>query len=75
MQDIGRKQDTKLNRDDFSLSSRELPVESPGRLSVCWKSNVFSREGGKKQTDEELNSYCSSPDEVLKTIPSFIPTR
>jgi hypothetical protein len=30
MQDIGGKEDTKLNREDFSLSSRELPVESLG---------------------------------------------
>ena len=30
MQDIGGKEDTELDRDGLSLSSRELPVESLG---------------------------------------------
>jgi hypothetical protein len=74
MQDIGRKQDTQLNREHFSLRSRDLPVESPGRLSVCWKSNVFYREGGKKRRDVYRNAYSSLPDEHPKTTPSFFPT-
>jgi hypothetical protein len=42
MQDIGSKQDAELDRKDLTLSCRELSVECVGRVSACWKLDVFS---------------------------------
>jgi hypothetical protein len=41
MQDIGSKQDTELGREDLTLSCRELSVECVGRVSACWRLDVF----------------------------------
>jgi hypothetical protein len=42
MQDIGSKQDKELGRENLTLSCRELSVECVGRVSACWKLDVFS---------------------------------
>lgn len=42
MQDIGSKEDTELDREDLTLSCRELSVECVDRVSACWKLDAFS---------------------------------
>jgi hypothetical protein len=42
MQDLSSQQDTELEREDLTLSCRELSVECFGRVSACWKVDVFS---------------------------------
>jgi hypothetical protein len=47
MQGIGCKEDTELNKEDLSLSWRELSVESVGHCQSLGKWRGFSRKGSR----------------------------
>ena len=50
MQDVGRKQDTKLNREALSLSSRELPIGTLDTVSLL-DIGCFDRDDHQKEPE------------------------
>jgi hypothetical protein len=67
MQGIGCKEDTELNKEDLSLSWRELSVESVGHCQSLGKWRGFSRKGSR-------HARWTRHDTPLKTCNGGYPT-